>query len=58
MFEVLKKSTIFHSIEIKSVYKKLARQYHPDMWNIHKRFSKKKCEEFQINVIFLELAYR
>ena len=58
MFEVLKKSTIFHSIEIKSVDKKLARQYHPDMWNIQTRFSKKKCEEFQINVIFLELTYR
>ena len=45
MFRSSKISIITNSIEINSAYKNLARQYHPDTWNIHKGFSKKESEE-------------
>ena len=44
-FEVLQIPIIYNSREIKSAYKKLARKYHPDTYNIHKGISKKVSEE-------------
>ena len=44
-FEVLKVSISSNSREIKSAYKKLARPYHPDTYNIHKGFTKKESEK-------------